>query len=389
LLIDTNVKVPQGQRHITLISVADSLLFNHLDKGKKKTEEWLKHFFDKINHLLCVPEPLPDAEVNSIWDSALAFVTRIRQQQNDNQREVREKDNSKKESQEQQQQQSQSSADILVQLATENIQLLFKDQYGTAYALVRVIDHDEVLRVESNKFKRYLSKLFYDNNRNKVINADSVMNAIQVLQAKAEYEGKSIPLCLRVAWHNNGTEIYYDMADEKWRCIRIRITKEGWKLVSKVPSPLFVRYNQARQSEPDRNYEASIFDRFLDLTNIKSEDEQNKLLVKVYIVSLLIPDVPHVMLVLHGEKGSAKSTLQTLIKLLIDPSKPTLLTIHNNRTEFIQQLAHNYVVYYDNVKHTPRWLSDEACKAVTGIGQTKRKLYTDDDDIVYEYKRWL
>jgi hypothetical protein len=95
------------------------------------------------------------------------------------------------------------------------------------------------------------------------------------------------------------------------------------------------------------------------------------------------------MLVLHGKKGSAKSTLQTLIKLLVDPSKPTLLTIHNDRAEFVQQLAHNHVAYYDNVKNTPGWLSDEACKAVTGIGQTKRKLYSDDDDIVYEYKRCL
>ena len=95
------------------------------------------------------------------------------------------------------------------------------------------------------------------------------------------------------------------------------------------------------------------------------------------------------MLILHGEKGSAKSTLQTLIKLLVDPGKPTLLTVHNDRTEFVQQLAHNHVAYYDNVKITPGWLSDEACKAVTGIGQTKRKLYSDDDDIVYEYKRCL
>jgi hypothetical protein len=94
-------------------------------------------------------------------------------------------------------------------------------------------------------------------------------------------------------------------------------------------------------------------------------------------------------LILHGEKGSAKSTLQTLIKLLVDPSKPTLLTIHNDRAEFVQQLAHNHVAYYDNVKSTPGWLSDEACKAVTGIGQSKRKLYTDDDEIVYEYKRCL
>ena len=95
------------------------------------------------------------------------------------------------------------------------------------------------------------------------------------------------------------------------------------------------------------------------------------------------------MLILHGEKGSAKSTLQTLIKLLVDPGKPVLLTIHNDRTEFIQQLGHNYVAYYDNVKNAPGWLSDEACKAVTGVGNTKRKLYSDDDDVVYEYRRCL
>ena len=47
------------------------------------------------------------------------------------------------------------------------------------------------------------------------------------------------------------------------------------------------------------------------------------------------------------------------------------------------------MAYYDNVRGTPDWLSDEACKAVTGVGQTKRKLFTDDDDIIYEYKRCL
>jgi hypothetical protein len=95
------------------------------------------------------------------------------------------------------------------------------------------------------------------------------------------------------------------------------------------------------------------------------------------------------MLILHGEKGSAKSTLQTLIKLLVDPAKPRLLTIYSDVKEFIQQLAHSYVAFYDNLKHTPLWLSDEACKAVTGVGSTKRRLYSDDDDIVYENRRCL
>jgi hypothetical protein len=47
------------------------------------------------------------------------------------------------------------------------------------------------------------------------------------------------------------------------------------------------------------------------------------------------------------------------------------------------------VAFYDNIKHVPDWLSDEACKAVTGIGHTKRKLYSNDDDVIYEYKRCI
>ena len=50
-------------------------------------------------------------------------------------------------------------------------------------------------------------------------------------------------------------------------------------------------------------------------------------------------------------------------------------------------MNHNYIAFYDNLIYTPSWLSDEVCKAVTGVGSTKRKLYSDDDDIVYEYKQ--
>jgi hypothetical protein len=175
------------------------------------------------------------------------------------------------------------------------------------------------------------------------------------------------------------------MTDDKWQCVKI--SKNGWELLDKTPIPMFTRYKQTSQAEPDRNYQEDILDRFLQLTNLK--EEEDKILLSVYIMTLFIPDIPHVISQIHGEKGSAKSTLQTLIKILVDPGKPKLLTIYNDIKEFIQQLAHNYVAFYDNMKYNPRWLSDEACKAVTGVGSTKRKLYSDDDDIVYEYRRCL
>lgn len=253
LVIDTTIRIPQGQRHVTLISIADSILFRHLGK---KSEKQLKEFFDKINHLLCEPEPLPDSEINSIWDSALDFVQRTKE-------ESKEKEDGNPISP------PKSSAEILVELAMKNIGLLFKDQYGTAYALVHIADHDEIARVESNRFKRYLSKLFYDVNGGKIINAEALTNAIQVIQAKAEYDGNTIPLSLRVAWHDNG--IHYDLTDEKWRSIWI--TNDSWEIINKTPTPLFVRYNQTVQTEPDRDYGSDIVDKFFALTNLKEEQD--------------------------------------------------------------------------------------------------------------------
>src|SRR6188474_2283619 len=106
------------------------------------------------------------------------------------------------------------------------------------------------------------------------------------------------------------------MSNDKWQCLKI--SKQGWEVLSHTPSPLFVRFNQTPQGEPDRSFDPNIFDKFLELTNLKQD--QDRILLKVYIVSLFIPDIPHAMLILHGEKGSAKSTLLALIKLLVDPS---------------------------------------------------------------------
>ena len=55
--------------------------------------------------------------------------------------------------------------------------------------------------------------------------------------------------------------------------------------------------------------------------------------------------------------------------------------------EIVQQLAHHYAPVYDNQDTVPPWLSDLLCRAVTGEGFTKRELYSDDDDVVYAYRR--
>ena len=280
-----------------------------------------------------------------------------------------------------------SAATILVDLAKKNITKLFKDQYGYAFAIIHNEDHDELLKLSTKNEKclLYLSRLFYQN-EGKTANAEAISNATHTLQAEAVFTGNEIPLDVRVAWSNpEREEIYYDMTDPQWR--RIIITKQGWRISNDINPILFIRFNQSSQIEPDRNYPPNIFDQFLDLMHI--EGVNNRLLAKAWIVSLFIPDIPHVINLVFGTQGGAKSTFYRYIKRLVDPDKIELLSVPTQMPQFAQQMYHNYLVIYDNAKHLPKWFSDEICKACTGVGISKRTLFSDDDDTIYQYKRCI
>ena len=55
----------------------------------------------------------------------------------------------------------------------------------------------------------------------------------------------------------------------------------------------------------------------------------------------------------------------------------------------VQQLDHNWCAYFDNVTSISYEISDLLCRAVTGDGFSKRELYSDDDDVIYSYKRCI
>ena len=83
---------------------------------------------------------------------------------------------------------------------------------------------------------------------------------------------------------------------------------------------LFTRYGQRPQVLPDHNYPQDIMQQFIDkCTNIK--DPKDQLLFRSYIITLFIPDIAHVILLLKGVKGAAKSLLETEVKRIADPSE--------------------------------------------------------------------
>ncbi|HEX6281376.1 MAG TPA: DNA polymerase domain-containing protein [Nitrososphaera sp.] len=281
----------------------------------------------------------------------------------------------------------------LIDLVSLNCPLLFVDQYNKPHVWATVVttsghSYRDVIPIESRRFETYISGLYYLNSDGEVANKEAVADTVRILAAKALFDNPiTKELHLRVAWgaKEKQDEIHYDLTDQMRRCVRI--TNQGWQIIPHAQDVLFRRFGQLPQVEPSANYPYNVFDQFLDLMHIT--DPQQSLLSKVVIISYFIPDIAHPIDLTHGEKGSVKTTFCRCIKRLVDPSMPELLTIPSDKREFAQQLYHNYLLLYDNVRSVPDWFSDEVCKAVTGGGISKRQLFTDDEDVVYDYKRCI
>jgi hypothetical protein len=284
--------------------------------------------------------------------------------------------------------------DKRIQIAYERVKQqahkLFIDEYGEAHIALTISDHLEVFTIDSNKFRDWF-RLFNFEQFQSIMSDDQISKLCSMMRSYAsseKYGGEQINLNLRTALINidNQQEWLYDLTNKNWEFIKI--TSDGWYIIKN--EIIFRRYlNQKPQVIPDRNYEPNIFDRFMRLINVKDDDKNTKLLLKVYIVSLFIPEIQKVVLMLHGSQGSAKTFLQELIKSLVDPSIPKTISLPRDKQQLIQQLSHYYVTSYDNISHIPAWISDEFCRAVSGSGSVVRKYYTNEEDLIRIFKRCI
>jgi hypothetical protein len=276
-------------------------------------------------------------------------------------------------------------ADAILDIAKRNCQQIFKDEYNIAYAAVTINDHLEILPINESRFKHWLRKTV-SKEYEVIVRSQLLDEVVNSLTSDAVFDGEARELGLRIApapEDNLGLKLrwYYDLTNDANEFVEI--TSEGWKI--RKNEIIFRRFDhQKPQDYPEPNYPSDIFDQFMDLLNVKKE---NRLILKCYIISLFIPNLPKAVLMVHGEQGTAKSMLQELIKMLVDPNVVKTLSFPKDVAELVQQLSHHSVTYYDNLSIIPGWISDLLCRATTGSGFSKRRLYTNDQDVVYSLMR--
>jgi len=271
--------------------------------------------------------------------------------------------------------------DRLLDLALKNCNF-FHNEHNQSFASIQFANGSvAVYPLRSRDFKNYLSYLLYVDS-GYAPNSEVLNSAINTLQAIAIFEGKRYKLNVRVAKNEN--KIFYDIGSPKWDIIEI--TKDGWRII-RHEEPIFRRYSHMDAQAVTTSTTIGDFTLLLKYTHLKNSYDEVILLATV--ASFFIPDIPHPILCLFGEPGSTKSTFSKIIRRIIDPSSQIVNSLPDDREELVQIFAHNYVAMFDNVSTLKNWQSDLFCRAVTGDGFSKRQLYTDDDDVIYSFRRCI
>ncbi|WP_331453030.1 ATP-binding protein [Streptomyces sp. SS162] len=271
-----------------------------------------------------------------------------------------------------------SQASQLVALARERYEL-FMSEDGRPYGVKKDGANIALPLRGRAGLRSQLARIYTDTNDGSVPSQSALADAMTVLEGIAAAADPRVPH-VRVARHDG--HIVVDLADADGRCVIIG--PDGWERAAR--SPVLFRRSGAMKPLPPPVRDG---DGLAKLRGLLNTDEDGFRLLVAWLVAAFIPDLPHPIVTLRGEQGTAKSYTAGMVIGIIDPSGAPKRTAPRDIKSWATQAFNSWALCLDNVSIIPDWLSDALCRAVTGDGIVDRALYTDDDVVVLEFRRVL
>ena len=263
---------------------------------------------------------------------------------------------------------------------------LFHTREGACYADVLINGHRETWPLTSKGsggFALWLRHQFYQATAG-APNSQALTAAVNTLAAKARYDGPVNEVYVRIAAVDG--RVYLDLCDEDWRVVEI--DDNGWGVVTEAPVRFLRRRGMLPLPIPEKHTAATrrkAIDKLYGYVNVAS-DADFALLIS-FLLAALSGRGPFVVLVVLGEPGAAKSTLERLLKELVDPNKAPLRAPPREARDLFVAANNAYLIAFDNFSELPGWLSDMLCRLSTGGGFGTRQLYTDEDEMLFDAMR--
>ncbi len=269
-----------------------------------------------------------------------------------------------------------SQASRLVELAMDRFDLVMSDD-GRPYGITRNGPNIALPLRGSRGLRTRLAAIFADETRGTAPSQSALADALAVLEGYAARKDP-VPVHLRLAAH--GDRIVIDLGTADGRCVIVG--PGGWRIEGR--SPVLFRRTALTSVIPDPVRDG---DGLAALSDLLNADEAAFRLLAGWMVSTLIPDIPHPILAFKGEQGTGKTTAARCVVQVIDPSPAPLRTAPRDVKQWVVVAAASWAVCLDNVNAISGWLSETLCRAVTGDGNVDRALYTDDDVTVLAFRR--
>lgn len=271
-----------------------------------------------------------------------------------------------------------STATRLVNLALSSYEMRLADD-GTVFAVP--LSGERVtfpLRGGRQSLRAVLARAYFDEHGG-AAPQQSLADALLVLEGHGQSRDPE-PLHLRVAPGNGPHTVWLDMGDATGRAVKI--DPSAWTRDDTFGVPLFRRTALTSPlPEPDPT---GTLDALWELLNV---DPADRPLVLAWLVSTLLPNVPHPIPGLFGEQGTGKTFTAKVVSLLVDPSPVPVRKAPRDADSWVTAASGSWVVALDNLSTVPDWLSDTLCRAVTGDGDVRRQLYTDGGLVVFAFRR--
>jgi hypothetical protein len=264
-----------------------------------------------------------------------------------------------------------SSTDVILNVATAA--RLFHASDGTGFADLIIDGHRETWPLRSKRFQAWLRQQYYE--RTWDAPSPAALNAgLNVLAAQAQFDGPQLKVSVRLA-EQDGL-IYLDLADEFWRCVEIGAN--GWRIAEDPP----VRFRRSAGMQPlPLPVRGGSIESLAPFLNLASEDDF--VLVVAWLSGALRAGGPYPVLAIAGEQGSAKTVLSKLLRAVIDPSVAPVRALPRNERELFIAASNGHVLAFDNLSGLPPWLSDTLCRLTSGGAFSTRRLFTDQDEILF------
>ncbi len=251
----------------------------------------------------------------------------------------------------------------------------FRSPEGRYYVQVPARQRHDVMQLPSRAFRNWL----VDCHRaayHQIPAASVVAQVAGSIEAQAQSDEQTQPVFVRVGRDRKADggaddwDYYLGLGNPSGQAVKM--TPEGWSIVDRPPVHFFRPDGMLPLPTPLASGSIRLLRQYVNLSDV------DFCLFIGWLAAAYRPVAHYPILVIHGEQGSAKSTLTRIARKLIDPHYTPLITAPQSFRDLMVTAHNGWLLALDNLSRVSPGLADGLCGVATGGGHSGRRLFSSD-----------